>query len=67
EAGLNYFIYPLTIDDRIANSFNASQVKGAKNYKKADNGKYYLKPGDYYCLWTKPDGTTMKQTFTISE
>ncbi|MBK8487595.1 MAG: glycosyl hydrolase [Bacteroidetes bacterium] len=67
EAGLNYFIYSLTIDDRIANSFNASQVKGAKNYKKADNGKYYLKPGEYYCLWTKADGATMKQPFTISE
>lgn len=67
EAGLNYWYYALNIDSRIANSFNLSAVKDRKIYKQADDGNYYLKPGTYYCLWRKPDGTALKQPFTIEE
>lgn len=67
EAGLNYYAYTLEVDAEIAEKFNTESGKRSKVYKPAANKLYYLKPGEYYCLWTNPSGMRTKQEFTVSE
>jgi len=73
EAGLNYATYDFSIDSMTLNEYQAF-VNTNKNLtddemkiERADNGKYYLKPGKYFIEVETQKGVKLKEEFVVKE
>ncbi len=71
EAGLNYVSYDFSMDSAVINDYqtwvneNAKLGNDERKIKKADNGKYYLKPGKYIIEVELQNGIKAKEEFLL--
>lgn len=69
EAGLNYFQYNLQMDSAMVKAFGKSMSGKKKNIsvvvKQAENGKYYLVPGNYSIGLSDVKGNAVSKSFTV--
>lgn len=73
ERGLNYYNYDMTVDSVFVINYQKFLTDDKKlkaedsKIEKADNGRYYLKPGKYIIEVEAGNGIKSKQEFTVKE
>jgi len=56
ESGLNYYEYDLSFNESVIKKYKSLLDEKDRELKKADSGKYYLKPGKYKIVWISERG-----------